>query len=382
MAYDPADPRSEADQANDQAQGQTFTNNLMSAWTDLPDVQAWMQAHPNGAQNANDRKQLEQIQLAHPGVVPKGYVVQDSGKLGPTTEGMPFWKQALIGAGYLTAASLVAEGLGGLAGGASAGSSSAAPAAGAYAGDFATVPVAGAGGATAATGSTLSALSGAGTAAPVAGGAAPLGGAYAGDLATVPTAGAGGAAAPSTFSSFVKTLTSPTVVGGATSIIGGLIQAGAQKDATAAQIQAGKDALGVATQEYNNNTGLNVDQYNTDTGLKVSGSNQKTQAYNTTLANLAGYRQAGAGALSLLGYGLGIPGYQQGNQTVVNPPPPSQPVDPLSFTPVTKPAPINVPGTTANAAPAPAGNGTPPVGTKSNINGQSVTWDGQGWKAA
>ncbi len=134
------------------------------------------------------------------------------------------------------------------------------------------------------------------------------------------------------FSGFVRALGGwPTIVGAGLGIGSSLIQANAANNAAQQQAQAAQNALNVQAQEYNTNTGLNVAQ-----------ANQNTQAYNQTVANLAPYRGIGASALSMLGYGLGLPGYGQGNTSVVNAPAPIVPVQPLSV-----PQPIQVPGATS-----------------------------------
>jgi len=209
-----------------------------------------------------------------------------------------------------------------------------------------------------------------------------------GSLATSPawtgTSAPATAVAGTSGSGFAQSLTSPTVLGGLLSgglgLLGSYLQSSAAGTASADQLKAAEDALAVQTQMYNTNTALNVAQ-----------ANQKSQAYNTTQANLGPYRAAGASALSMLGAGLGIPGYAQGNQTVVNAPPAVVPVAPL-----TAPAPIAIPGTTPTTvgtavprdpARQPATTttatsvGPAQVGEQRLINGQLAQWDGQGWLA-
>lgn len=167
-------------------------------------------------------------------------------------------------------------------------------------------------------------------------------------------AGAAAATAGGGFTGFVKALGGPAVLVPAAATLGSaLIQSSAANNAATLQAQAAQNALNVATQEYNTNTGLNVGQ-----------ANQVSQAYNTALSNLAPYRGIGGAALSRLGYGLGLPGYEGGNTSVVNQPSASVPVQPLSV-----PPPIQPPGSTVPAQSVPNQAYLPlPPGTKNPQN--------------
>lgn len=254
---------------------------------------------------------------------------------------------------------------------------------------------AGAGSAGAGSGGTLATLGGAGS-----GGALPTTATYAGSMA-LPGAGstvAGQAAAPSLFGSFVHSLTSPTVIGEGLNLAGSYLQSRAVGQAADQEAQSARDALGVATQEYNTNTGLNVAQ-----------ANQNTQGYNQTVSNLSPYRGIGASALSALGYGLGLPGYEGGNTSVVNAPAPITPIRPLAVPPPITPPGSSQPGQAiANQTYTPTNqitNGLPQtstgntwspitaqaqtqssagprVGQQGVVNGVPAVFDGRGWKAA
>ena len=80
---------------------------------------------------------------------------------------------------------------------------------------------------------------------------------------------------------------------------GMLLNNKASGDATAAQLKAQQEALKAQ-----------IDMYNQQTRVKA-------ETYNNTQANLAPYQGLGKGAASLAGYGLGIPGYETGNTSVV-----------------------------------------------------------------
>lgn len=204
-----------------------------------------------------------------------------------------------------------------------------------------------------------------------------------GTLATTPEwttpPGWTGLAAPAATTAGSSSLLTPTVLGagisGGLGLLGAYLQSNAASNASAAQLQAAQEALALQAQMYNTNTGLNVAQ-----------ANQKSQAYNTTQSNLAPYRSAGNAALSMLGYGLGLPGYRQGNQETVNAPPPVVPVPPLQT-----PAPVSLPGLSPAGTPIPrnpaqqtttnSGLGAAQVGEQRVINGQLAQFDGTGWVA-
>lgn len=284
-----------------------------------------------------------------------------------------------------------ALGLAGLVGAGMLGGAAAVPALAGSAAGASTAGAAGAatGGDAAATGGALASTAlPAGYVAPVAAGSGLSAGAGAGI----------GAGTAGTFGKFVTALGgTPALVGTGLNLLGSYLQSRAVGNATDAQIAQEEKALATQAQMFNENMGLNVGQ-----------ANQRTQAYNQTQSNLAPYRGIGASALSALGFGEGLPGYEQGNRMVVNAPAPVVPVQPLALPPPitlanlgtttgTTPQAAYIPTTQqtqgmpqvisggnfnpSQAAPMQSASSVTP-GTTRQYNGQTIVFDGKGWKYA
>jgi hypothetical protein len=361
LPYDPNDPNQDSQQETNQefaATGRQF-DSLNALLRQDPIYQQYLQTHGAGSRDLSDQEKSELMAYAHAHYgVPANTEVSDKGVIQSKDErAKALWTLAAVAAVPLAAYGGAA--LAGGGGAAGAGGAGAATAGGGASG--------GAG-----LGLASTALP-AGYVAPVAAGGGLAAGAGAGTTAV--TAGA--------FGHFVSALGgAPALVGTGLNLLGSYLQSRAAGNATQAQIDAANAALAEQRREYDQNLGLNVQQANQTLGFNQAQANNTIDAYNQKQAALAPARAAGNASLSALSYGLGLPGYEQGNRTVVNAPPPYRPVQPINIPPLQLPNGAAATPTSAASSPPQQSATSVPVGTQRMYNGQPIVWDGQGWKAA